>query len=113
MSWSVTSRDDSNRFNLRHYPSNLEAQVIRDPALDLWYEVEEGYSIGLGFIIEIGNTTLTMVPDGSGGWYVRSGNEGKETEKLDADDIVEMFQLIVTLIHPEDKNGRTKYQGRW
>jgi hypothetical protein len=24
-----------------------------------------------------------------------------------------MFQLIVTLIHPEDKNGRTKYQGRW
>ena len=113
MSWSVTSRDDSNRFNLRHYPSNLEAQVIRDPALDLWYEVEEGYSIGLGFIIEIGNTTLTMVPDGSGGWYVRSGNEGKEKEMLDADDIVEMFQLIVTLIHPEDRNGRTKYQGRW
>jgi hypothetical protein len=113
MSWQVTLRDDSNRFNLRHYPSNLEAEVVRDYAADRWYEVEDGYSTGLGFTIKINNTTLIMSPDGSGGWYVRSGNEGEETKKLDADDVVELFQLIVTLIHPEDRNGHTKYQGRW
>jgi len=113
MSWQVTLRDDSNRFNFKHSPSNLEAEVIRDYGSDIWYEVEEGYSMGLGFIIKIGNTTLNMIPDGSGGWFVKSGNEGEENKKLDADDIVELFQLMITLIHPEDRNGHTKYQGRW
>jgi len=120
MSWSVGLRDNEyNRFNFHHSPSNLMAEVVRDGGGDVWDPLitekdENGneieYSIGLAFTIRIGNTTLTMMPDHSKGWYIKDGNEGEETNMLDADDVVELIQLLVTLIHPETKDGKT-YKG--
>jgi hypothetical protein len=118
MSWYVGMRDnDSNSFSFNHSPSGLEALVIRDRGGDIWDPVvtkenEDGttteYSIGLAFTIKINDTVLSMMPDGSKGWIIKAEVEHEDvTNLLDADDVVELIQLLLTLIKPENRNGET------